>query len=71
MCRRSSRGCSRFFKHISHFLNTTNVKIPVMLFLFIHYILFLYTIDAALTPFLNADLTIDCLYFNSCVILFI
>ena len=31
----------------------------------------LYTIDVTVTPFLNAYLTIDCLYFNSCVILFI
>ena len=36
-----------------------------------HFLCFLYTIDAAVTPFINAYLTIDCLYFYSCVILFI
>ena len=53
------------------FVNDALVPSYLSIHLYIVFLCFLYTIDAAVTPFLNAYLIIDCLYFNSYVILFI
>ena len=46
------------------FVNDAIVPSYLFIHLYIVFLYFLYTIDAAVTPFLNAYLTINCLYFN-------